>query len=100
MKKLKQLWLKYRHKRALQNIRNTFAYFGHDTSRLVDEDIERGVIMLSEAMRTFGISSKEASDFFARVSDAGYTLDFSYKRSTHRSQENPASQEEPRPCGG
>lgn len=58
---LRERFIAWRKKRALQNIREHFSFFKYDHSDLTDEELERGFSRIADVMKTAGVTAEEAS---------------------------------------
>ena len=51
-----------KRKKAIKNIRETFAIFGHDVSDMTDEELEEGMARVSLAMSKVGLTVREFAE--------------------------------------
>ena len=61
IKKLREKWCAWQHKRTMRRLRKTLLWFGFSTQHLSDEDIASGIVELTNMFRSFGISTIEAT---------------------------------------
>jgi hypothetical protein len=59
----------------IAQIRGHFEALGHDTENLTDEDIERGVMRMWQAMSNACLSMAEAVNGLARLRAAGLSVE-------------------------
>jgi hypothetical protein len=50
-------------KAALKSIRESFLFFGHDTSQLTGEELEERIIEGSKTIASYGVTVNEATEY-------------------------------------
>jgi len=51
-------------KLVIAQLRAEYAFWGHDTSNMTDEEIEAGVMRMAEVLRSTGVSCEQAAENF------------------------------------
>ena len=71
---IRKMIRRYRAKRALKNIRETLAFFGHDVDNMTDDQLLHAVHKTAEEMtrilRNFGVTAIEARDSLLKLNQA------------------------------
>lgn len=51
----------------IARLRCHFAFFGHDTSHMTDQEIKQGLLLVSKKLAYVGLSAKQAGEAFIKM---------------------------------
>ena len=63
------MWFEYRRRgKTIENIKAHMLFFGYDISDMTDEEIEEGLVKISEIVSKTGVTTKQAADALSQLS--------------------------------
>jgi hypothetical protein len=62
MRRLREWWARYQHRRTMRRLRWHMAALGHPLDGLTDDEIEAGVLRAREAVKAHGASARGVAE--------------------------------------